>query len=333
MARSCENGLYLISGSENPIALGDIPQGYTGVVFSEDEQDKVDCLGLEDRTLDVKKVLDRFPKLFSNILRTVKGFQHQIRLKQDAQPIVHKVRPLPLSARDERKSVLKSLCDEGVIVLCDSSEWVSPTVIVRKKSGEVRLCADLRTLNKNILIDCHPLPKIHKLLASLGGAPKFFSIVVLRSANHQIPLTTDSQEFTTFITPFGLYKHLRLPFSLASTASVFQKMMDNLFGDMPGVQAYQDDILVFADNWETHLYNLTRVLSKLDEAGMTIRTDKCRFGTQQLDYLGHTLSSEGIKPKLSLIKAVMLFLPKTKISFCHFFGLVFRCYCGWKLIT
>lgn len=74
--------------------------------------------------------------------------------------MAHKPRPIPLSARADLKKLLDKLVCEGIMQSTDSSEWVSPIVVVRKKNGDIRLCAELRTLNKNILVDCYPLPKI-----------------------------------------------------------------------------------------------------------------------------------------------------------------------------
>ena len=120
-------------------------------------------------------LLKEFSDLFEKHIGCVKGYEHLIKLKRGAQPIVHKVRPVPLSIKKELKEVLDDLCMNSIIVPTESSLWVSPIVVARKKSGEIRLCADLRSLNKNIVVDCHPIPKIQELLANLGSA-KVFSV-------------------------------------------------------------------------------------------------------------------------------------------------------------
>lgn len=93
------------------------------------------------------------------------------------------------------------------------------------------MCADLRSLNRSILVDCFPLPKIQEILAATAGS-KYFSLIDLRSAYHQVRLADESKELTTFITPLGAYRFVRLPFGLASSASVSKKLMECMLGDM-----------------------------------------------------------------------------------------------------
>lgn len=176
-------------------------------------------------------------------------------------------------------------------------------MIVRKKDNSIRLCADLRTLNKNILVDCHPLPKISDLLSNINKA-KLFSLLDLRSAYHQIPLAAESQDLTTFITPFGAYKFLRLPFGLASAASVFQKFMDSIHSGISGTQAYQDDVLIFSETREGHISILRKVLRTFNKVEITLKLDKCKMCKTELDYLDHCISDTGIHPKFSLVKVI-----------------------------
>ena len=103
------------------------------------------------------------------------------------------------------------------------------------------MCVDLRSLNKNVIVDCFLLPKIHDMLAQLGGA-RIFTSLDLKAAYHQIMLSDESKHLTAFNTPFGAYQYLRLPFGLASAASVFQKLMFQVLGKIKGFIAYQDDI-------------------------------------------------------------------------------------------
>lgn len=86
---------------------------------------------------------------------------------------------------------------------------------------KLRVCVDLRALNSNIVVDCHPLPNINKVVSMFEGA-QIFSTLDLHSAYHQIELMDESKKYTAFITPFGLYQYTRMPFGPASAASAFQ---------------------------------------------------------------------------------------------------------------
>ena len=103
--------------------------------------------------------------------------------------------------------------------------------------------------------------------------------------------------------------------------------MDNLFGKIKGVQAYQDDILIFADSLEEHNKVLRQVLSVLIDTGLTIRRDKCKFATQELEYLGHTISATGIKLRFCIIKAIRDATPKDRDALRSFLGLTEYCAC------
>lgn len=114
--------------------------------------------------------------LFEAHLGLVKGFKHDIVLKEEAVPVVHKARNVLLSVREQLKDHLDKFCSTRVIEPVDSSEWVSPIVVAKKKNGEMRLCVDLRSLTQNILVGCFSLPKLQEMLAQLGDAEVFCTI-------------------------------------------------------------------------------------------------------------------------------------------------------------
>ena len=91
--------------------------------------------------------------------------QHKIILKPDASPCIHKARNIPLTLRDDVKKELEKLVSMGIIEAVESSQWVAPFVVARKPNGKLRLCVDLRDLNKNILVDQFPLSKINEMLS------------------------------------------------------------------------------------------------------------------------------------------------------------------------
>lgn len=118
------------------------------------------------------------------------------------------------------------------------------------------------------------------------------------------------------------HRFLRMPFGLASAASVFQKLIENLFLDLVGVQAFQDDILVYAKTIEQYNIILDKVLGILGNKGMTVSKDKCKFMVTEIDYLGHKITSNGIFPKDDLVNALeKASKPHDKDSLRSFLGL------------
>lgn len=245
-----------------------------------------------------------FEEVFSDKLGNAKHFTHRIKLKADAKPVQHAVRNVPLAIRQSLSDEIKRLCDADVIEKIESSEWVSPIVVARKSNNRIRVCVDLRDLNKNIVVDVHPMPNINTLLSTLGDA-QIFSKIDLSSAYHQVRLTPDCRDYTSFITPDGLYRHKRMPFGLASASAVFQRMMDAILKDVPGVRCFQDDILVYGADKTAHDTALRVVLQRLTEHGLSIQREKCEFSTDSVTYLGHQISAEGIRPNPPLIEAIL----------------------------
>ena len=129
------------------------------------------------------------------------------------------------------------------------SPYGHPILFVRKKTGELRMCIDFRSLNKNTIVDKFPLPRISDLLDKLSRA-KYFSSIDLSAAYHQLRIAEGDQEKTAFITPQGLYEYVVMPFGLVNAPSSFQRAMHFTFESEIGsfVLVYLDDILVFSES-------------------------------------------------------------------------------------
>ncbi|KAJ8007735.1 hypothetical protein DPEC_G00097290 [Dallia pectoralis] len=138
---------------------------------------------------------------------------------------------------------LQRLQADGIIEPIDASPWVSNLVIARKKSGGLRVCVDLRQVNKAVVPDKYPLPTTEELTTHFYGS-RVFSKLDLRQGYLQIPLHPESRNLTAFITHTGLYRYTRMPFRLSSAPSCFQKIMSTILASCPGTVAYLDDIVM-----------------------------------------------------------------------------------------
>ena len=151
-------------------------------------------------------------------LGEVVNFVHKVKVRTEITPVQQKLRRLPFSIRDEVTAELLRLEKEGIIERADSSPWVSPILAIRKKTGQLRLCVDLREPNRSVVIDSHPLLHIEEVFHELRGA-QMFSTIDLQNAYHQMPLHVESRDLTAFITHEGLFRFTRVPFGLASAPS------------------------------------------------------------------------------------------------------------------
>ena len=220
---------------------------------------------------------------------------------------------------------IESLECAGVITK-SMSKWASPIVVVPKKSapGEPpkrRLCVDFRKVNElqqEVItagktkgqISIHLLPKIDEMYAKLKGA-KVFSTTDLRSGYHHIALGKSSRAKTAFVTPFGKYEFLMVPFSLAQAPAYFQLLMNKVLKGLKFAMTYHDDIIIFSQDELLHLEHLEIVFSCLQEAGLKMKHSKCDFFKSEIHYLGHLISPEGISPLPNKLDSINICLCRT----------------------
>ena len=110
---------------------------------------------------------------------------------------------------------------------------------------------------------------------------------------YQVPLHEQDKQKTAFTSP--LFR--RMPFGLKNAPATFQRLVNSLFDSMADrVETYIDDIAVYSQTWEQHLQNLKKVVSQLQYAGLTLRTDKCTLGTDSCEFQGHVAGSGRVVP-------------------------------------
>lgn len=231
---------------------------------------------------------------------TVNNFYKQkLRLKNETAVYAKNYR-LPKTQKDEIDKQVKKLLDNELIEPSVSS-FNSPLIVVPKKSsnGEKkwRMCVDYRMLNKNLIPDKFPLPRIDDILDSLGRA-KYFSCLDLFSGFHQIPIEEESREMTAFSTDKGAYQWKVLPFGLNVAPNSFARMMSLAFAALPPEQAfiYMDDIVVIGCSEDHQLENLEAVFKICRKYNLRLNPEKCEFFRPEVTFLGHSCTEKGILP-------------------------------------
>ena len=217
---------------------------------------------VQNTSLTLKSVLDKYSDVFKKELGTLKGFKAKLTLKPGSKPQFCRPRQVPHVLKDAVDRQLQHLEDTGVIERIPHSKWATPLVPVPKGDGSVRLCRDYRkTVNPAIEIDQYPLPHPEDSMAALTGGHNF-SKLDLSAAYQQMILDKDSHPYVVISTQKGLYKYLRLPFGVASAPAVFQQAMDTILQGLSHIICYLDNILITGSTHEEHLTNLAEVLSR-----------------------------------------------------------------------
>lgn len=260
-------------------------------------------LSVDQVAMDRESVLSEYNQLFSG-LGTLDG-EVNIHLKADATPVVHPPRRVPHSLRDKLQEELHTMEKAGVIArVTDPTDWVNSLVVVEKPNGKIRVCLDPKDLNEAVKRPHYNMPTLEDALAKISGA-KYFSKLDAKSGYWQMKLSEKSSFFTTFNSPFGRYRFLRMPFGLVSAQDEFQRKMEEVFEGLDGIAVLVDDILVTGKTTEEHDRHLRDALNRGAAKGLKLNADKLTVGAQEVDYFGHILSSEGLKPDPGKVKAIM----------------------------
>ncbi|GBG72903.1 hypothetical protein CBR_g12623 [Chara braunii] len=254
----------------------------------------------------VVRLLDEFADVFESPTGVMpdRPISHKIILEAGAVPPKGCIYRMSEEELTVLRAQLDDLLDKGWI-RPSSSPYGAPVLFVRKKNKDLRLCIDYRKLNAQTVKNAGPLPRIDDLLERLGGA-KFFSKLDLKSGNHQISIRPQDRYKTSFKTRYGHFEWVVMLFGLTNAPVTFQAAMTNEFRAMLDrfVLVYLDDILVYSRTLEEHLDHLRRVLERLRRAKFKANRDKCEFVRQELEYLGHFVTPQGISPLSDKIQAV-----------------------------
>lgn len=246
-----------------------------------------------------------------------------LEIDKSVNPVIEPLRKVPFSLLKDLESELARMEKLGVIIKVDEpTRWVSSIVITKKRNGALRVCLDPRNLNKAILRPHYPFPSIDTVKSKLKGAT-VFSTLDANSGFWTIPLDSESSQLCTFITPFGRFKFLRLPFGVSSAPELFNAIMVDLFKNIPNIIIYFDDVLVYASSQKEHDTILRTVLERAREVGMKFNMSKSKLNKQSVTYMGHLFDAQGMRPDPNKITAIVnMSKPNNTKELSRFLGML-----------
>lgn len=209
------------------------------------------------------------------------------------------------------------------------SPWSSPVWVVPKKTDpsnkqKWRLVIDYRKVNEKTISDRYPLPNINEILDKLGKCV-YFTTLDLASGFHQIEMEPKHIQKTAFTVEGGHYEYVRMSFGLKNAPSTFQRVIDNVLRELVGkiCLVYIDDIIIFSTSLQEHIQSITKVFDKLRESNFKIQMGKCEFLRKEIAFLGHIITTQGIKPNPAKVHVIKNFpIPKTRREIKAFIGLI-----------
>jgi hypothetical protein len=237
-------------------------------------------------------------------------YQCHIELQEGAHPVHIRQYRLTPKEQEELEEKVDSFIKKGWIEPSNSS-WSSSVLFVPKPNNKLRFCVDFRALNQRTVLDRGTIPNQSELLDGLQGAT-VFSALDLASGYYQLELDKGSRSYTAFPTPYGLYQWKVMPMGLTNAPAIFQRAMNEILHrhiKAKYCKVYLDDIIILSKSIEEHARHLDAVLQDLTEYHLFCQLPKCVWAKKELQYLGHLVNGEGVKPDPEKVAALTTWEP------------------------
>ena len=199
--------------------------------------------------------------------------------------------------------------------------------MVEKKDGSKRFCVDYRRLNDVTLKDAYPLPRIDDPLDQLSGA-QWFSCIDLNSGYWQVEVEERDRQKTAFASRRGLFEFKVMPFGLCNATATFERLIETVLAGLNWkiCLIYLEDIIIIGRTFEEMIKNLDMVLGKLQEAGLKLKPRKCQLFCEEVEFLGHIISQDGVRTDPKKTKVVQdwpqpenLHTLRSFLGFCSYY--------------
>ncbi|KAK3731495.1 hypothetical protein QZH41_000317 [Actinostola sp. cb2023] len=196
---------------------------------------------------------------------------YHIETDPDVKPVESNPRRVPISVQEELKAKIDELEQTGVLAkVTEPTPWINNMVAV-KQPNKLRICLDPQELNKAIIRNHYPTPIIDDVAPKLTNAKVFTVVDHAKDGFLQVELDEPSSYFkTTFWTPYGHYRWLRMPFGIKSAPEEFQILLDECIEGLPNLHAVHDDIIVFSTDDNEHDEALKLLLERFKEQGLKL---------------------------------------------------------------
>lgn len=257
----------------------------------------------------------------------VKKYECKINLTKDTYIAKKPYRCTYEDSEEIERQVNELLSHKMIRPSC--SPFASPVTLQYKKDGlsskkvKSRMCGDYRELNKILVPESQPFPLIDDLLTKTRNC-SWFSALDINAAFHSIPIRDSDRHKTAFVTQQGHYEWCSMPFGLKISPAVFQRIISRILqqNEFPSFStSYIDDILIFSRTFEEHLLHVQRVITVIANEGFLFNFKKCNFARSTIQYLGHILSPNQVRPLNDNLKAISAFpILKTRRHVRQFLG-------------
>ena len=282
---------------------------------------KIKIEGSEDLQNKIKSLCIKYKDIFSDKLKSKPANIPPFELTIDKSKWETYRNRGPVRVQTQPKQVeihkqVQEMLANGIIEKSQAT-YYSQVMLTPKPDGSYRFCADYRNMNDATPDASWPIPNIAQLLTRIGAQrANVFGVMDLTWGYHQAPLHHATKVLTAFITFAGVYQFTRLPFGPKRAPSYFQEQMASVV--LAGLiylicEMYLDDCIVFATGDEQFLERLETVFKRFKKRNIFLKASKCKFGLPIVEYVGRTISKEGLSMSTKKINSVLDF-PKPTVN-------------------
>ncbi|XP_055608550.1 uncharacterized protein K02A2.6-like isoform X2 [Uranotaenia lowii] len=302
--------LYVVSGASEALFGREWITHFTDQIDWNEMFSSNSCINsvtsiTTDQAAKLSKLLENFENIFSEVPGKLEGPSAKVHLKPEVSPVFARAREVLLALRDRYAAEIEKKVASGFYEKVDYSEWASPTHIVMKKNGGMRITGNYKpTVNPKMIIDEHPIPKIETIFNKMKGAALFCHLDITDVYTH-LPIDDEFRHVLTLNTPtHGLIRPTRAVYGAANIPAIWQRRMESVLQGLDHVVNFYDDIIVFAKDFEELMLALTATMDRIRQHGLRLNRKKCIFATPSLECLGHRIDHHGLHKSEKHIEAI-----------------------------
>ena len=279
------------SSNSTSTSINNVNANPSSPVSHDHSPEQTELLHLESQLYDeYKDIFADMPKQ----LPPHREHDHAIELIPGSQPPSKSPYRLSLTELDELRKQLDTLLESGFI-RPSKSPFGAPILFVKKKDNSMRMCIDYRSLNNITIKNKYPIPHVEDLLNRLADA-RYYSKLDLQSGYHQIRIKENDIHKTGFVTRYGAFEWLVLPFGLTNAPSTFMNMMQDILREHLDRHciSFLDDILIYSKTLTEHQQHLRSILNTLRNNQLYIKKAKCELFKTSVEFLGFSINRNGL---------------------------------------
>lgn len=277
---------------------------------------------INEVTINKDNLFKNYANVFEGI-GEIPNYEYEFSLKSNYVPKIDHPRGIPFKIRDQFLEELNKMEQTGIIrKVNEPTDFVSQVVIIKKPDNSLRICLDPQNLNECLKREHFKMPTFAEISSNMKNA-KIFSTFDCKKTFYQVKLKHSSSLCTTFITPFGRFCFNRMPYGIKTATEIYHKKFKEIFSDIPNVEIYVDELIIWSENEDEHYKILNLVLERAKQNNIKFNREKCHIAVRTLSFLGHTFDKDGIKINSEKVEAIKkMSVPKDKKMLQRFLGMV-----------